>query len=330
MHADAIEWFARTVKGRENLLISVHPHNDRGTAVAAAELAMMAGADRVEGTLFGNGERTGNVDLITLALNLHTQGIDPGLDLSDIDAIRRVAEDCTGIPVHPRHPYGGDLVYTAFSGSHQDAIAKGFAARKKGNDPVWEVPYLPIDPADVGRSYEAVIRINSQSGKGGVAFVLERDHGLDLPRGLKVDFARHVQAEADRKGRELGGAEIWATFQATYFAPGRLTVEDYATRPHAGGRQLTATLSWDGRTKEVEGIGAGPVDAFVHALDKDLGIAVRVVDYREHAVGTGSEAQAACYVEIDDGKGGRVFGAALDPNVTLAALKAVTGAVNRR
>jgi len=329
VYADMIEWFAATVTNRDGLIISVHPHNDRGTAVAAAELAVMAGADRVEGTLFGNGERTGNVDVCTLALNLYTQGIDPGLDLSDIDAVKAVAESCTAMPVHPRHPYAGDLVYTAFSGSHQDAIAKGLAARRKANDPVWEVPYLPIDPADVGRTYEAVIRINSQSGKGGVAFLLEREYGLVLPRSLQVEFARIVQARADAAGRELGAAEIMECFAATYFTPGRIAVIDYASRQAGkGARTISATLTVDGRETVIEGTGNGPVDAFVRALAAGLGIAVTVKDYHEHAVGTGSEAQAACYVEIDTGRG-TLHGAACHPSITLAALMAVASAVNR-
>ncbi len=329
LYADSIEAFTRTVTGREHLVLSVHPHNDRGTAVAAAELAVLAGADRVEGTLFGNGERTGNVDVCTLALNLYTQGIDPGLDLSDIDAIKAVAEDCTRLPVHPRHPYAGELVYTAFSGSHQDAIAKGFAARRQANDAVWEVPYLPIDPADVGRTYEAVIRINSQSGKGGIAHVLERDFGLQLPRPLQVEFAGVVQRAADAAGRELDPAEIMAAFAATYFAPGRITVTDYATIPAAKGvRALTATLVVDGVERVVEGIGAGPVDAFVQALDHDLGIRATVRDYHEHAIGAGSEAEAACYVAMESG-GLSLHGAARHANVTMAALMAVVSAVNR-
>jgi len=329
VYADVIEWFAATVKGREHLIISTHPHNDRGTAVAAAELAVMAGADRVEGTLFGNGERTGNVDVCTLALNLLTQGVDPQLDLSDIDAIKRVAEDCTRLPVHPRHPYAGDLVYTAFSGSHQDAINKGFAARKKANDPSWEVPYLPIDPADVGRTYEAVIRINSQSGKGGVAHVLERDFGLEIPRSLQVEFAKLVQARADAVGRELEPAEIMDTFAATYFAPGRIAVVDYASHPAGAARALSASLLVDGVPRLVEGAGTGPVDAFVHALGQDLGIRAVVKDYHEHAVGAGSEAQAFCTVEVE-AEGRTLHGAACHANVTMAALMAVVSALNRR
>ncbi|EME69080.1 2-isopropylmalate synthase [Paramagnetospirillum caucaseum] len=332
IYADVIEWFCATVKNRDSLIVSVHPHNDRGTGVAAAELAVMAGADRVEGTLFGNGERTGNVDLVTLALNLYTQGVDPGLDLSDIDTVRRTAELCTGLPVHPRHPYAGELVYTAFSGSHQDAIKKGFSARKKGNDPVWEVPYLPIDPADVGRSYEAVIRINSQSGKGGIAAVLERDHGLEIPRPLQIDFARVVQAMADKAGRELDSGEIIEAFSQTYFKDRPLELVEYETHSESrsGPRALSATIRDNGVEKRIEGKGNGPLDAFIHALETGLGHKVKVRDYHEHAVGSGSEAQAACYVEIVGEGGASIHGAALDSSITMASLKAVVSALNRR
>ncbi|ARJ64332.1 2-isopropylmalate synthase [Magnetospirillum sp. ME-1] len=331
IYADVIEWFCATVKNRDSLIVSVHPHNDRGTGVAAAELAVMAGADRVEGTLFGNGERTGNVDIVTLALNLYTQGVDPALDLSDIDTVRRTAEHCTGLPVHPRHPYAGELVYTAFSGSHQDAIKKGFTARKKGNDPVWEVPYLPIDPADVGRSYEAVIRINSQSGKGGIAAVLERDHGLEIPRPLQIDFARVVQAVADKAGRELDSGEIMAAFSQTYFKDWPLELVEYETHSEGrnGVRVLSATVRDKGVEKRIEGKGNGPLDAFIHALETGLGRKVKVRDYHEHAVGAGSEAQAAAYVEIAGENGGSVHGAALDSSITMASLKAVVSALNR-
>ncbi|BAE52272.1 2-isopropylmalate synthase [Paramagnetospirillum magneticum] len=331
IYADVIEWFCAHVKNRDSLIVSVHPHNDRGTGVAAAELAVMAGADRVEGTLFGNGERTGNVDVVTLALNLYTQGVDPALDLSDIDTVRRTAEQCTGLPVHPRHPYAGELVYTAFSGSHQDAIKKGFSARKKANDPVWEVPYLPIDPADVGRSYEAVIRINSQSGKGGIAAVLERDHGLEIPRPLQIDFARVVQAMADKVGRELDSGEIMAAFSQTYLKDWPLELVDYETHSEGRGatRMLSATIRDKGVEKRIEGRGNGPLDAFIHALETGLGRKVKVRDYHEHALGSGSEAQAACYVEIAGEGGGSVHGAALDSSITMASLKAVVSALNR-
>ncbi len=330
IYADVIEWFCRTVKNRDSLILSVHPHNDRGTGVAAAELAVMAGADRVEGTLFGNGERTGNVDVCTLALNLFTQGVDPRLDLTDIDHVRKTAEECTGLAVHPRHPYAGELVYTAFSGSHQDAIKKGFAARKSANDPVWEVPYLPIDPADVGRSYEAVIRINSQSGKGGVAYVLERDHGLELPKAMQTDFAQVVQKVADREGRELSAEEIYLFFRRTYLEPGRLQVVDYSTIPAGkNSRDLTATVIWNGQQRTIAASGSGPVDAFTQALAKDLGVRVIVSNYHEHAVGEGSQAQAVSYVGLSDGKGHTIYGAAMDSSVTMAALAAVASAVNR-
>ncbi|MFD2233957.1 2-isopropylmalate synthase [Phaeospirillum tilakii] len=331
-YADVIEWFLDKVSCRDSLILSVHPHNDRGTGVAAAELAVMAGADRVEGTLFGNGERTGNVDIITLALNLFTQGVDPRLDLSDIDAVRHVAEECTGLPVHPRHPYAGDLVYTAFSGSHQDAIRKGFAARRKGNDPVWEVPYLPIDPADVGRNYQAVIRINSQSGKGGIAAVLERDYGLELPRPLQVEFAQVVQRIADAAGRELEPAEIMAAFTDTYLSPGRLELVEYSTVPVGNkgqNRALTATLLKDGEERVLQGVGPGPVAAFVQALEKELGVALSLRDYHEHALGSGADAQAACYVELVLPDGTGIHGAAVEAGITMASLRAVVSAVNR-
>lgn len=332
VYADVIEWFCATVKNRDSLILSVHPHNDRGTGVAAAELAVMAGADRVEGTLFGNGERTGNVDVVTLALNLYTQGVDPGLDLSDIDGVRHTAEQCTGLPVHPRHPYAGELVYTAFSGSHQDAIKKGFAARRTANDPVWEVPYLPIDPADLGRSYEAVIRINSQSGKGGIAAVLERDHGLEIPRPLQIDFAKVVQAVADKAGRELDSGEIMAAFRDAYFKDWPLELVEYETHPEGRGsasRILTATVRDRGVEKRIEGRGNGPLDAFIHAVETGLGRKVKIRSYHEHAVGAGSEAQAACYVEIAGDKAASVHGAALDTGITMASLKAVISALNR-
>jgi 2-isopropylmalate synthase len=332
LYADVIEWFCATVKNRDSIILSVHPHNDRGTGVAAAELAVMAGADRVEGTLFGNGERTGNVDVVTLALNLFTQGVDPGLDLSDIDRVRQVAEDCTGLPVHPRHPYAGDLVYTAFSGSHQDAIKKGFAARKSANSETWEVPYLPIDPADVGRTYEAVIRINSQSGKGGIAAVLERDHGLELPRSLQVDFAKVVQSLADKEGRELDSGEIMAAFARTYLSVWPLELVEYETHPQGRGavkRRLSATILDHGVEKRIEGEGNGPMDAFIHAVESGLGHKIKVRDYHEHAISGGADAQAASYVEIAGPKGRSVHGAALDSGITMASLKAVVSALNR-
>ena len=299
VYADQIEWFGRNIRDRDSIVLSLHPHNDRGTAVAATELGVMAGADRVEGTLFGNGERTGNVDIMTLALNLFSQGIDPGLVITDIDEIVRTVEHCNQLPVHPRHPYAGELVYTAFSGSHQDAIKKGFDALAKRNDALWEVPYLPIDPKDLGRSYEAVIRVNSQSGKGGVAYVLQADHGLDLPRGLQIEFSKVVQEVADRTGKELTSADIWALFQATYLGGEAITLVDYSIFPEPRApeqRRIAATVVVDGAERRIEGVGNGPIDAFVDALRRECGIALTVADYREHALGAGADAQATAYV----------------------------------
>jgi 2-isopropylmalate synthase len=336
IYADQIEWFARHVRDRDSLILSVHPHNDRGTAVAATEFAVMAGADRVEGTLFGNGERTGNVDVITLALNLFSQGIDPGLVITDIDEIVRTSEYCTQLPVHPRHPYAGELVYTAFSGSHQDAIKKGFDALAKRNDDLWEVPYLPIDPKDLGRSYEAVIRVNSQSGKGGVAYVLKADHGLDLPRGVQIEFSRVVQEVADRTGKELTSRDIWALFQDTYLAPrGGVRLVDYSLfpEPRAGERRIVATVAIDGGERRIEGVGNGPIAAFVEALRRDCGLALTVLDYHENAVGAGADAQAAAYVQIGkngrDGADGALHGVGLDSDIVTASLKAVASAASR-
>jgi 2-isopropylmalate synthase len=327
--ADQIEWFARTMPGRDRYVLSVHPHNDRGTAVAAAELAVLAGADRVEGTLFGNGERTGNVDVLTLALNLFSQGIDPGITVTDIGEIVRTVEYCNQIPIHPRHPYAGELVYTAFSGSHQDAIKKGFDALRKRNDDLWEVPYLPIDPKDLGRSYEAVIRVNSQSGKGGVAYLLKSDHGLDLPRGLQVEFSRVIQARTDESGKEMNSAEIWKSFQQTYLAADRLDLVEYHTVPEGRSRLLTATIRTPDGDQIIEGTGNGPVDAFVDAL-KRAGIAeLEILDYSEHALGAGANAQAAAYVEARTSDGRRLFGVGLDASIVVASLRAVASAAAR-
>src|SRR5205823_5505416 len=271
IYADQIEWFGRNIRDRDSITLSVHPHNDRGTAVAATELALMAGAERVEGTLFGNGERTGNVDIVTLALNLFSQGIDPGLVITDIDEIVRTVEHCNQLPVHPRHPYAGELVYTAFSGSHQDAIKKGFEAIATRNDPLWEVPYLPIDPKDLGRTYEAVIRVNSQSGKGGVAYVLKADHGLDLPRGLQIEFSRVVQEVADRTGKEITSEMIWSLFEDTYLGRHGIKLVDYSLlpEPRAGERRIAATVEVDGQERQIEGVGNGPIAAFVDALKRE-------------------------------------------------------------
>jgi 2-isopropylmalate synthase len=333
VYADQIEWFARHMNGRERAILSVHPHNDRGTGVAATELAVMAGAERVEGTLFGNGERTGNVDLITLALNLHTQGIDPELDLRDINEIVRVSEDCTHLPVHPRHPYAGELVFTAFSGSHQDAIKKGMAAIKQANDDHWEVPYLPIDPQDIGRSYEAVIRINSQSGKGGVAYILERDHGLQLPRKLQVEFAGVIQKVTDASGKEIQPAEIWSAFQDTYLAPsGPLVLLEQRAVPDAHASELqhmTAKVRFRGKEMEIKGSGNGPIDAYVDALKRSLGVAFTFQDYHEHALGSGANAQAAAYVEVVADKGEPLHGVGIHRNIVTASLHAVTSAASR-
>ena len=331
-YADMFEWFGRKISNRETVLLSVHPHNDRGTAVAAAELALMAGADRVEGTLFGNGERTGNVDIVTMALNLFTQGVEPGLDLSDINAIRETVEHCTQLPVHQRHPYVGELVYTAFSGSHQDAIKKGFEAQEMRNDPLFQVPYLPIDPRDVGRSYEAVIRINSQSGKGGIAYLLKTDHGLDLPRALQVEFSRIAQSKMDDEGKEMTSADIWGLFQKTYYlidAPMTLVKQQLApTGPD--NRELIARLrKADGSMLTLEGEGNGPIDAFVDALQKGLGVSFSFLDYHEHAVGRGADATAASYVEIQDADGHIVHGVGMDPSIVTASLKAILSAVQR-
>jgi 2-isopropylmalate synthase len=332
VYADRIEWFGRTIRDRDSIVLSVHPHNDRGSGVAAAELAVLAGADRIEGTLFGNGERTGNVDLVTLALNLHTQGVDPRLDLSDIDRVVQAAEACTKLPVHQRHPYAGTLVFTAFSGSHQDAIKKGLAALAQANEDRWEVPYLPIDPADLGRSYEAVIRINSQSGKGGVAYILERDHGMVLPRAVQVEFSRVVQEATDASGREIASDEIWRLFRETYLdAAGRLALVEHRSLPAPGGagRQVEAVIADGGRRTAVAATGKGPIDAYVAALSQHCGTAFSVIDYHEHAVGRGADAEAAAYVEMADASGRRACGVGRDPDIVTAAMRAITGAVNR-
>jgi len=336
VYADQIEWFARNLRDRESVILSVHPHNDRGTAVAAAELAMLAGADRVEGTLFGNGERTGNVDVVTLALNLLSQGVDPGLDFSDIDTVKELAVHCTRMEVPPRHPYAGELVYTAFSGSHQDAIRKGVAAlRRSVNEPdeVWEVPYLPIDPADVGRSYEAVVRINSQSGKGGVAYVLEEDHGFVLPRGLQIEFSRLVQRKAEEAGDEVSSAAVAAFFAAEYEkVEGHYDLVEYATRVGADETcEVVATIRDHGERREIRGSGKGPVDAFVDALQRDSGVAVEITDFAEHALGEGADAEAVAYVRArtvgtgDDGH----WGVGRAASIVVASFRAVLSALNR-
>ena len=327
IYADQIEWMSRKLARRDAIVLSVHPHNDRGTAVASAELAVMAGAERVEGCLFGNGERTGNVDLVTLAMNLYTQGVHPGLDFSDIDAVRQLAEECNQLPVHPRHPYAGDLVFTAFSGSHQDAIKKGLARQQSGA--LWEVPYLPIDPQDLGRSYDAVIRVNSQSGKGGMAYLLEQEYGLALPRRLQIEFSRAVQQVADASGREINAAGIHDIFSREYlqqespYAYGaHKMVEDSSSDEPV---QIDITLAHRGAPLRLQGGGNGPIDAFVNALGLDL----RLMDYHEHAIGSGANARAACYVELRVENGPTVFGAGIDQNIVTASFKAVLSAVNR-
>jgi len=330
VYADRIEWFCRNFSRRAAAIVSVHPHNDRGTAVATAELGLMAGAQRVEGTLFGNGERTGNVDVVTLALNLLTQGVDPGLDLSRLDEAKRVVEECNELPVHPRHPWAGELVYTAFSGSHQDAIKKGMHAQsQQGADAVWDVPYLPIDPRDVGRDYEAIIRVNSQSGKGGVAYLLADRYGLELPRGLQVDLAQQVQAITDAQGGELSAQEIYDVFRAGYLdvaAPYELV--SYRHDASEAGDELTAQLRVDGEPAEATGEGNGPIAALVHALASQTGLAIRVLDYHEHATSSGEDAVAAAYVEADvDGE--PIWGVAVHPSIVTASLRAVVNAVNR-
>jgi 2-isopropylmalate synthase len=328
VYADQIEWMHRNLARRESVIISVHPHNDRGTAVASAELAVMAGAQRVEGCLFGNGERTGNVDLVTLALNLYTQGVNPGLDFSDIDVVRQCVEECNQLPVHPRHPYAGDLVFTAFSGSHQDAIKKGFA--KQQADAIWEVPYLPIDPADLGRSYDAVIRVNSQSGKGGMSYLLEAEYGLALPRRLQIEFSRAVQQEADATGKEIAAADIYAIFKREYLDQN----SPYIYRAHrmkedSGQKQsidIEIDIEHDGKALTLRGVGNGPIDAFVNALDLDI----RLMDFHEHSLGAGANAQAASYIELRLNESPTVFGVGVDANIVTASFKAVLSAVNRQ
>ncbi|MBK1665793.1 2-isopropylmalate synthase [Rhodospirillum rubrum] len=332
VYADQIEWFCRTLPHRERVLISLHPHNDRGTAVAAAELALMAGADRIEGTLFGNGERTGNVDLVTLGMNMFTQGVDPGIDFSNIDHIREIAEECNRLPVHPRHPYAGDLVFTAFSGSHQDAINKGLHAMEKTNQDVWEVPYLPIDPKDIGRSYEAVIRVNSQSGKGGVAHILERDYGIRMPRGLQVEFSKVVQAITDTTGEEITSRGLWKTFEETYLGAGSpYSFLEHHTRPDPTSKDqriLTATVKAGGKVRDIDGRGTGPIEALVDALRKDSGLAITIEDYEEHTLRPGSDAQAVAFIKASLPDGRAHYGVGIDANFVVASLKAVLCAAN--
>jgi 2-isopropylmalate synthase len=328
VYADRLEWFQRQFSSRDQIVLSVHPHNDRGTAVATAELGLMAGAERVEGTLFGNGERTGNVDLVTLALNLFTQGVDPQLDFSQIDEAKRIVEECNELPVHPRHPYAGELVYTAFSGSHQDAIKKGMYAQQRSSSGRWDVPYLALDPMDVGRTYEAIIRVNSQSGKGGVAYLMETEHHLELPRGLQIDFAQKVQAITDVRGDELTADELLAAFHEHYLAHAKpYEIVSYA-HWSAEEDRIVATVNVDGEPQEVTGVGNGPIAALVDGFERQFGIAVRIRDYHEHAMAASADATAAAYVEadIDDDL---VWGVGLHSSIATASLRAVVNAVNR-
>ena len=331
IYADQIEYFCRNLPNRDAAVISLHTHNDRGTGVAAAELGLMAGADRVEGCLFGNGERTGNCCLVTVALNLYTQGVDPELDFSDIDEVIRTVEYCNQLPVAERHPYGGELVYTAFSGSHQDAIKKGFAAQEQRNDALWAVPYLPIDPADLGRSYEAVIRVNSQSGKGGFAWVLEQDQGLKLPKRMQAHFSRHVQNLADDLGRELQASDIWDVFQRVYHLTGeqRFELLEYQeTRAPDKSRVFAGKIIADGKEQSVSGRGNGLVSAILSALDETFGVRLNVRDYTQHSMADGSDAQAAAFVECTGADGKTYWGVGIHPDVATASVRAVLSAAN--
>lgn len=331
VYADQIEYFCRNLPNRESAVISLHTHNDRGTGVAAAELGLMAGADRVEGCLFGNGERTGNCCLVTVAMNMYTQGVAPGLDFSDIDEVIQTVEYCNQLPVAERHPYGGELVFTAFSGSHQDAIKKGFAAQEARNDQLWAVPYLPIDPADLGRSYEAVIRVNSQSGKGGFAWVLEQDQGLKLPKKMQAHFSRHVQELADQLGRELVAGDIWDVFQRVYYVndPQHLQLVDYEeARAPDGTRVFAGKIGVDGQERSVSGRGNGLISSVVATLAQHFGVEISVKDYSEHALSAGSEAKAAAYIEAVTPDGQTVWGVGLDNDIATASVRAVLSAAN--
>ncbi len=332
IYADMIEWMHRNLARRDEIVLSLHPHNDRGTGVAAAELGVMAGADRVEGTLFGNGERTGNVDAINLAMNMFSQGVDPELDLSDINELRRTAEYCNQLPVHPRHPYVGDLVYTAFSGSHQDAIKKGFEALSESDSPLFEVPYIPIDPKDVGRSYEDVVRVNSQSGKGGVAYLLKTEHSLDLPRRMQIEFTRVIQGITDRTGKELTASNIYDEFDATYLGlDGPYLLNGFEVAQNSQGEDrtlLTARVSENGESKVVQGSGSGSLSAFVSGLEELVGTELRVLDYHEQAKGTGRDAVAVTFVEMQI-DGTDLWGCGVHPDITTSSMRAVISAVNR-
>ncbi|MDC2965200.1 2-isopropylmalate synthase [Gammaproteobacteria bacterium] len=330
IYADQIQWMNENLKNRDKMILSLHPHNDRGTAVAAAELGLMAGADRIEGTLFGNGERTGNVDIVTLGLNLFTQGIDPLLDFSDINKTMREVEYCNQLPVHPRHPYAGDLVFTAFSGSHQDAIKKGFDEMRKSNDSKWRVPYLPIDPEDVGRTYEAVIRINSQSGKGGISYILEQDYGVTLPRRMQIDFSQVIQKQADETGKELDSKEIWKSFENYYLKNNakKISYNSHEIQSSKEKDVIKLSLLENNKEIQIEGIGNGPIDAFINALNKHLSSEFKVSDYHQHSISSGSDASAAAYIEIQN-KNSSDWGAGIDQNTTVASYKAILNCINK-
>ena len=323
IYGDQIEWMNENLKNRSDICLSLHPHNDRGTAVAASEFGLMAGADRIEGTLFGNGERTGNVDIVTIALNMLTQGIDPKLDFSNINSVMREVEYCNQLPVHPRHPYAGDLVFTAFSGSHQDAIKKGFKAIKKSNNPKWEVPYLPIDPADLGRSYEAVVRINSQSGKGGVAFLLEKDHGVSLPRRLQISLSQKIQKLADETGKEITSSQIWEIFEANYLKPkNNFSYIKHSSTSDGDLHSLMLEMNMDSKAIKIEGTGNGPIDSFMNGLSNQFGFDIKVADYHQTAISSGSDAKAAAYIELE--KDGKTFwGVGIHPNTTRASFDSI-------
>ena len=323
IYGDQIEWMNENLVNRDDICISLHPHNDRGTAVAASEFGLMAGADRVEGTLFGNGERTGNVDIVTIALNMLTQGVDPKLDFSNINSVMREVEYCNQLPVHPRHPYAGDLVFTAFSGSHQDAIKKGFNAIKNSNDPKWEVPYLPIDPADLGRNYEAVVRINSQSGKGGVAFLLEKDHGVSLPRRLQISLSQKIQKLADKSGKEISSTQIWDIFEENYLKPrNNFSYIEHESTSKEDLHSLTLKMNMRDSIKTISGTGNGPIDSFINGLSSDIGMPIKVADYHQTAISSGSDAKAAAYIELEN-DGETFWGVGIHPNTTRASFDAI-------
>lgn len=329
--ADMIEWMHRHLARRDAIVLSVHPHNDRGTGTAAAEFAVMAGADRLEGCLFGNGERTGNLDLVNVALNLYTQGVSPGLDFSNIDEIRATVEHCNQIPVHPRHPYVGDLVYTSFSGSHQDAIKKAFSARREGE--LWDIPYLPIDPKDVGRSYEAVIRVNSQSGKGGISYLLESEYGLELPRRLQIEFSQAVQRVMDVEGKELSAANLWQIFRDEYRMDSAQGLQHRVMEAEGEGAaalvRLRGDLQWGGGVRRIEGRGNGPIDAFSRAMADATGHSIRVIDYHQHAIGAGADARSVAYLELRVDDSQTLFGVGIDADTTAASLRAIVSGVER-